>query len=323
MLFSLRTLASIRRVWAAAVLGLFCLALLGWGEGLLPVLGLSQAGMVLTAFLAGGTVLHTVLALGQLALALVCGRVFCSWLCPLGLAQDFYNRLYGILRGRFHGGSGTRLRFMPASPWRYLLPGLLLVSLLWQGPRFFGLAEPFSLFARAMHALAQPLAALTVNTLADAGDATGLFTLAKTVWHPDMAALVLAGVSVLVVFGLAGDGPKVPSRSRFWSGPRGYCNSICPVGALLGLVGAAALLRPRFTHACNGCGRCATACKSRCIDTATRNVDASRCVACYACLERCPSQGLALLPQPAPDVAPGTAPGGVQQRAALLRGLLV
>ncbi len=379
MKFSLRRLATVRRIVASFVLGLFLFALLygRLGEALLPVLGMTQAGMALTAVAgavsAGASVsaLYGCLLAAQAVLALLCGRVFCSWLCPLGALQDVYHHIYtrasrgwAAQAGRQspQAGRGPRGRlgakgnqagggYLPGSAWRYAIPALLLAALFWQGPRFFGLAEPFSLFARAAHTLVQPCATLAVNLAAELGDATGLFMLPRAVWKFDAAALALALPSLALVLWLAGRGSGLPAGTpgaigaagATGAGPRGYCNSICPVGALLGLINGAAAagglpyLRPRFTDSCIGCGRCARACKAHCLDSAARNIDASRCLSCYNCLEACPGQGMALLPGPvraAGAVSAGAAPlAGVafpartknarRDRLALLRGLVL
>jgi ferredoxin len=83
-----------------------------------------------------------------------------------------------------------------------------------------------------------------------------------------------------------------------WLGARHgrlYCNTLCPVGALLGLFSARSLLRVRFDpEACRECGRCERACKADCIDFRNKAVDGSRCVACGNCLAACPDNALRL-----------------------------
>ncbi len=296
MTFSLRNLARVRRVTAALAFGLFIAALLGetLGTLLLPVLGKSQAGMVLAACAAGGGALYLGLLAAQAALALLLGRVFCSWLCPLGIGQDLAGRVLARIKKK-----ALRWSFSPGGPLRYILPTLFLGSLFWTGAWFYGLAEPYSLFARAVQSMGQPLYAMGVNSLAFAGETSGLFLLPRVPHKLDTTGLAMAAPLLLLVLALVPKG-------------RGYCNSICPVGALLGIFGASAWLRPRFTAQCISCGLCERVCKARCLDGKERAVDHSRCVACYNCLENCAKGGLSLAPQPAP-YAPG--------RALVLRGL--
>ena len=69
---------------------------------------------------------------------------------------------------------------------------------------------------------------------------------------------------------------------------RAYCNSICPVGTLLGFFSRFSLFRVRFDQdKCKQCGLCEKNCKSRAIDAKAGKVDYSRCVACFDCTAQC------------------------------------
>ena len=67
-----------------------------------------------------------------------------------------------------------------------------------------------------------------------------------------------------------------------------WCNTICPVGSLLGLVSKYRLLGIRIdADKCVGCHKCEQQCKSMCIDVDNKYVDGSRCVDCFNCLQQC------------------------------------
>ena len=67
-----------------------------------------------------------------------------------------------------------------------------------------------------------------------------------------------------------------------------WCNTICPVGTVLGFFSQFSLLKPVIdTSKCNGCKKCARNCKAMCINPETHTIDYSRCVACMDCLENC------------------------------------
>ena len=73
-----------------------------------------------------------------------------------------------------------------------------------------------------------------------------------------------------------------------WKWGRIWCNSICPVGSLLGLVSRFSLFAPVIdTDKCRNCGLCGRRCKSSCIDTSNHRIDYSRCVACMDCISTC------------------------------------
>ena len=94
---------------------------------------------------------------------------------------------------------------------------------------------------------------------------------------------IVAAVSFVVVAILA------------WMGGRTYCNTICPVGTILGFFARFALFRPMIdTSKCNSCKLCAKKCKASCIDAKNHRIDYSRCVACMDCMNNCKHGALTL-----------------------------
>jgi ferredoxin len=74
---------------------------------------------------------------------------------------------------------------------------------------------------------------------------------------------------------------------------RWYCNTLCPVGTLLGFFSRFSIFQIRMDeNACTSCGLCAKECKAGCIDVKEKKVDFSRCVACYDCFKACPENGI-------------------------------
>ncbi|MCP4753870.1 MAG: 4Fe-4S dicluster domain-containing protein, partial [Proteobacteria bacterium] len=99
--------------------------------------------------------------------------------------------------------------------------------------------------------------------------------------------LSVLGVSLLFFVGLL-------LLSLFYG--RMYCNLICPVGTLLGLISRFSLFGFAIdADKCKACDRCAKSCKAGCIDGGKDgggqsdgpDLDPTRCVACFNCLEAC------------------------------------
>ena len=91
-------------------------------------------------------------------------------------------------------------------------------------------------------------------------------------------------IATLVVIGLMSF-----TMGRLW------CNSICPVGSLLGLLAKHRLFGIRIDAAkCVGCRKCEHGCKAMCIDIDNKTVDHSRCVDCWNCLAQCPVGAISL-----------------------------
>ena len=137
--------------------------------------------------------------------------------------------------------------------------------------------------------------------------------------HTVLRIVALVAFVLLMVFGMNGIALLVAPYSAFgrmanvvfhWSGlnvtfwvalatlvvvgvlsfgwGRLWCNTICPVGTVLGFFSRFSLLKPVIdTSKCNGCKKCARNCKAMCIDPETHTIDYSRCVACMDCLENC------------------------------------
>ena len=93
-------------------------------------------------------------------------------------------------------------------------------------------------------------------------------------------------------------------------GGRTYCNTICPVGTVLGFLSKYSLFKPVIdTAKCNGCGLCARNCKASCIDSKVHEIDYSRCVACMDCINKCRQGAITYTrrrPNPEPTTAKGT-----------------
>ena len=78
---------------------------------------------------------------------------------------------------------------------------------------------------------------------------------------------------------------------------RTWCNTICPVGTLLGFFSRFSLLRIRIDKdKCNHCLACQRKCKAYCIDSKNQQIDYSRCVDCFDCIDACKQKALSFGP---------------------------
>lgn len=206
-------------------------------------------------------------------LTLLFGRIYCSVICPLGVTQDFVSWL-SSKRKKHH----YRFGYSKEIKWlRYGFLALFLVVLIAGIGSIFTLLDPYASFGRIVSQLVQPLWIKINNLLAAwAAQHESYAFYDKSVWMRSIPTLVVAIVSLVVVVVLA------------WRGGRTYCNTVCPVGTVLGLLSRFSLLKPVInTEKCNGCGLCGKGCKSSCINTKEHQIDYSRCVACMDCINNC------------------------------------
>lgn len=82
-----------------------------------------------------------------------------------------------------------------------------------------------------------------------------------------------------------------------WRRGRIFCNTLCPVGTILGCVSRNSAMRIDIdTDRCIQCRRCEHVCKAECIDMQSLVVDMSRCVVCFDCLPVCPNDAISYTP---------------------------
>lgn len=204
-----------------------------------------------------------------IALTLLLGRIYCSVICPLGVMQDAIARLR---RKRFkyrYSEARNILRYACLA-----FAGLMLMlNLGWAS----SLLMPYGTYGRIVGSLVAPLYKMGNNALAGLAEHYDSYAFYSVdVWVKSLPVLVVSLV-MLVVIGLLA-----------WRGGRTWCNTVCPVGTLLGLIARRPLYRPVIdTSRCNGCGLCARSCKSACIDSKSHSVDMSRCVMCGDCEDAC------------------------------------
>lgn len=204
-------------------------------------------------------------------LTLLFGRIYCSVVCPLGVLQDVFFKL---------ADRRKRNRMKYTKPKTYLRIGFLALFAAAVAAGFVSAASliaPYSAYGRIAANLFAPIWVAGNNVLAFlASHADSYAFYSVDVWFKGIGVFAVAVATFMVVGFLA------------WRGGRTYCNTVCPVGTVLGLFSKFALFRPVIdTSKCNSCGLCARNCKAQCINSEEHKIDYSRCVDCFDCIGKC------------------------------------
>ena len=206
-------------------------------------------------------------------LTLVFGRVYCSVVCPLGVFQDVVSWISGRRKkGKY------RFTYSPAkNVLRYGVLALFVIALIAGIGSFVALLAPYSSYGRIVSNLFAPIYGWGNNVLAYLAERADSYAFYETsVWLKSLPTFIIAVVTFIVISVLA------------WRNGRTYCNTVCPVGTVLGFLSRFSLLRITIDkEKCNACGLCSRKCKAACIDGKSHTVDYSRCVACMDCIDTC------------------------------------
>lgn len=246
----------------------------GWGGEHLGFLARVQFMPALLA-------LNVVALLVLVALTLIFGRIYCSVICPLGIMQDVVSRIRKATIGRKRKKVGVYHYKKPHSRLRVAVLAVFAVVIVLGALNVMAISlgaiiEPYSAFGRIVTAFVSPLYDAGNNVLADATAESGSYLFTPVHRSVPVALFIIAGVTLIVVTACA------------WRNGRIYCNSICPVGTILGYASKFSWLKIRIdTEKCNSCGSCARHCKAGCIDSKNHEVDYTRCVDCFDCLDVC------------------------------------
>lgn len=226
--------------------------------------------------------------IAELLLTFVFGRIYCSAICPAGVLQDIINRIYCIGKKKKNGSH----RFSYKKPYnilRYSLLALTAISVLAGVLNIYLLLDPYSNFGRIVTNIFRPIIIWGNNGIASILMSMDNYSLYQASVTTVTTAGLISGVVALALFVV-----MVVFHGRL------FCNSICPVGALLSILSRYSLFRITIDkESCVHCGNCERVCKAEAINSKDMTIDTSRCVDCFNCVSSCAKGSLKYKLKPA------------------------
>lgn len=225
-------------------------------------------------------ILPMLLGLITIVTAIVIGRAWCGWVCPLGTAFDW------LPSGK------TSAREPVSSRWRkvkyVLLVAVLFGAIL--GGLTLNILDPITLLFRTVAGTIMPGLAWLIEVTETwlygfevirpalewiDGLLRGWLLNNQPFYLPN---LVLLGVFVLIL-GLNF------VRPRFW------CRYLCPLGGLLGLISKVSIFKHTVNNdKCVSCRKCVRLCSTGAINPDNKfTADMQECTLCLNCREGCPA----------------------------------
>lgn len=201
-------------------------------------------------------------------ITLLFGRIYCSVVCPLGVMQDGFAAIGKRVKR-------NRYRYSPAVKWlRLLMLGVFIGAVASGISLIFAILAPYSAYGRIVNSIFNPAVIFINNYLSSRGALAAAYP--HDVWWKSITVIAVSAGTLIVVGTLA------------YRNGRTWCNTVCPVGTVLGVISRFSLMRVKIDESkCINCGLCARNCKSACIDFKNHSIDYSRCVDCMDCLDKC------------------------------------
>lgn len=215
-------------------------------------------------------------------LTLLFGRVYCSTLCPMGILQDII-----ACTSKSVGKKKKRYKYSPAKNiLRWSVFGITAIAFVCGFTLVLEMLDPYSAYGRIVVHIFKPVYMAGNNLLESIFSQFDNYTFYQVDTSIlSLSSLIVALITLIAIAVLA------------WKHGRTWCNTMCPVGTVLGALSRFSLFKVRIdANKCNSCGLCATKCKAACINSKEHAIDYSRCVDCFDCLDACKQKALVYNP---------------------------
>ena len=199
------------------------------------------------------------------------GRVYCSFICPLGIFMDITSGIKEKFRK-------TKQKYLKEYKFLRCLIFFSVIIIAATGSLLpLKILDPYSIFGRTVTYIFRPLIIGFNNLSGMILESADLYLLNPVPYRGlHLYVLIFSAIMFITIVLLTIYNKRI------------YCNTICPVGTFLGIISKYSFLGVRIDkEKCVKCGICEAKCKSSCINVSEKNVDNSRCVTCFNCTGSC------------------------------------
>jgi len=223
---------------------------------------------------------YLIISLAMILLALVAGRAWCGWLCPMGTLLEWlsFNRW-------------RRKKIRMADGWRSVKYIILLAI---AGAAVFSnltllIFDPMTIFVRTFATAVWPALDFTINAAESALNNIPVLQAPLSGFDNAIRPLLLPTDPLYYRDGLLFGGIFIAIILLNLLAERFWCRYLCPLGAFYGIISKVGIVRRRVNDSCIKCRLCQDSCPTGTIDREKDcQSDPGECIMCLKCMDSCP-----------------------------------